>query len=104
VSALVCFELFARPVLRGLMGLDVVPNLVTAKLANDFPHRSDRPTYHPAELSMGNGCLQVQPVPWFGSPDMRGVTAANAFVVLPPGDVTHQAGTTLEVLAPEHFG
>ena len=84
------------------MGLDPRPNIVMATLTADFPHRGDRPTYHPAALTTNDGCLQVRPVPWFGSPDMRGVTAANAFVVLPPGELVHPAGATLEVLAPDY--
>ena len=40
----------------------------------------------------------VRAVPWLGSPDLRGVTTANAFVLFPPGDHQHQAGQTLTVL------
>ena len=47
--------------------------------------------------------FQVRPVPWFGSPDLRGVAAAYAFVVLPPGDMVHQAGAEFEVLVTEDF-
>ena len=101
VSAMVCFALFARPALRGLMGREAAPSLVKAKLTTDFPHRGDRPTYHPANLAANDGCLEVRPVSWFGSPDLRSVTAANAFVVLPPGDLTHKAGTIMDVLAPD---
>ncbi len=51
VSSLVCFELFVRPALRRLGGhADPLLPPVRAALAEDFRHRSDRPTYHPAVL------------------------------------------------------
>jgi molybdopterin molybdotransferase len=102
VSALVCFELFVRPALRKLAGHDNPgPALVSAALAEDFAYRTDRPTYHPARLEVGVGGWQVRPVPWYGSPDLRAVAAANAFVVFPEGDHQHRAGQTFAVLRVE---
>jgi molybdopterin molybdotransferase len=102
VSSLVCFELFVRPAIRGLMGLPPGPQLVKATLAQDHPYRTDRPTYHPARLQMTDAGWTVEPVAWFGSPDLRGVVPANAFVVLPEGDHKHCAGETLIVLRVEN--
>jgi molybdopterin molybdotransferase len=99
VSALVCFELFVRPAIRGLMGLTPGPKMVRAKLAEDFAYRTDRPTYHPAILSMERDGYQVHPVSWKGSPDIRGVTACNAFVLFPPGDSLYKAGAEFDVLS-----
>jgi molybdopterin molybdotransferase len=102
VSALVCFELFVRPALRRLAGhADAGPRLVSAVLAEDYAYRTDRPTYHPARLEAGASGWQVRPVPWFGSPDLRGLLPANAFVVFPPGDHVHRAGQTFPVLSTE---
>jgi molybdopterin molybdotransferase len=102
VSALVCFELFVRPAVRALGGhLRPGPPLVGVPLAEDFAYRTDRPTYHPARLEGGEGGWRVQPVPWFGSPDLRGLAAANAFVLLPPGDHQHRAGQLFPVLRVE---
>jgi molybdopterin molybdotransferase len=98
VSSLVCFELFVRPALRGLMALPPGPRMVQATLTDDFAHRTDRPTYHPARLRAESAGWIVQPVPWVGSPDLRGVALANAFVVLPEGDHRHRAGETFPVL------
>lgn len=98
VSALVCFELFVRPAIRLLMGLEPGPRLVKAKLAQDFAYRSDRPTYHPAVLALIDDGWQVRPVPWFGSPDLRGVAPGNSFVVFPPGEQAKRAGEVFEVL------
>jgi molybdopterin molybdotransferase len=102
VSALVCFELFARPALRRLAGhAEPGPLLARAALAEDFAYRTDRPTYHPAVLSADEGGWRVRAVPWYGSPDLRGLTGANAFVVFPVGDHRHRAGQVFDVLRVE---
>jgi molybdopterin molybdotransferase len=102
VSALVCFELFVRPAIRGLKGHpDPGPKIVQASLAEDFTHRSDRPTYHASVLQAVETGWQVRPVPWFGSPDLRGVLAGNAFAVLPAGEHQFRAGQRLPVLVVE---
>lgn len=99
VSAMVCFELFVRPALRRLAGhSDVGPQMVPAVLSQDYKYRTDRPTYHPARLDLGAAGWQVRAAPWFGSPDLRGLTAANAFLLLPEGDHLHRAGEVFPVL------
>jgi molybdopterin molybdotransferase len=105
VSALVCFELFVRPALRRLAGhVQPGPFLVQALLADNFPYRTDRPTYHPARLEETETGRQVRPVPWLGSPDLRGLTEANAFLLLPVGDFVHRAGEVYPVLVIEDCG
>jgi molybdopterin molybdotransferase len=102
VSALVCFELFVRPALRRLSGhAEPGPVMVQASLADDFAHRSDRPTYHPARLELSAAGWAARPVPWLGSPDLRGLTRANAFVLFPPGAHQFQAGQSFAVLKVE---
>jgi molybdopterin molybdotransferase len=101
VSSLVCFELFVRPAIRKMMALEPGPRFVQATLAEDFPYRSDRPTYHPARLESLDDGWRVRMVPWFGSADLRGLTASNAFALVPAGDHQHRAGQTLPVLVVE---
>jgi molybdopterin molybdotransferase len=101
VSALVCFELFVRPAIQAMMGLPPGPKIVQATMVEDYTYRTDRPTYHPAVLHMSERGWQVRMVPWFGSPDLRGLTLANAFAVLPVGDHHHRAGDVLPVLLVE---
>ena len=71
---------------------------IKAKLKADATYKTDRPTYHPAVLDLVDEGWTVQPVPWFGSPDLRGVTAGNALVVLDEGDGAHRAGDLLPTL------
>jgi molybdopterin molybdotransferase len=102
VSSLACFELFVRPGLRRLAGYaNPGPRTLSAVLAKDFPYESDRPTYHPAHLEATGAGWRVQPVPWFGSADLRGLTNANALVVLPAGNHRHRAGELFDVIALE---
>jgi molybdopterin molybdotransferase len=102
VSALVCFELFVRPALRRLAGhADPGPFLARAVLAEDFAYRTDRPTYHPAALDTDGPTWRVCPVPWLGSPDLRGLTKANAFILFAPGDHRYQTGQVFDVLRVE---
>src|SRR5207244_233110 len=101
-SSFVCFELFVRPALNKLMGhAEPGPTMEQAFLVEDFPHRTDRPTYHPAWIENVEGRFRVRPVPWFGSPDLRGLTQANALLLLPVGDHRHQAGQLMTVLRME---
>jgi molybdopterin molybdotransferase len=99
VSSLVCFELFVRPALRRLGGrTDALPPAIRAILAEDFRHRSDRPTYHPAVLEESADGRHVRPVAWLGSPDLKALAGANALVVFPPGEGTLAAGEAFDVI------
>jgi molybdopterin molybdotransferase len=102
VSALVCFELFVRPAVRRVGGhTDLGPWLGEAVLAEDFAYKTDRPTYHPAWLEAGDRGWRVRPVPWFGSPDLRALLRANAFLLVPAGQHRRQAGDVCPVMKVE---
>ncbi len=99
VSCLVCFELFVRPALRKLAGIEpAVQPMQKARLINQHQHRGDRPTYHPALVETSEDGLVVSSVAWKGSADLCRVAAANALVHFPPGDQEYQPGTLLEIL------
>jgi len=102
VGTFVCFELFVRPAIRVLRGLkDPGTTLPSAALAEDFPYRADRPTYHPAWLEASQEGWRAKIVPWFGSPDLRGLTACNCFLLFPAGEHRHCAGQQFPVLRME---
>jgi molybdopterin molybdotransferase len=105
VSTLVCFELFVRPAICRLMGrADPHPPFVQARLAENFSQRGDRPTYHPARLMIDAEGFLVQPLPWIGSSDLRGLLGSNAFVLFEPGERLYQRGERLPVLTVDEFG
>ena len=98
VSSLVCFELFVRPAIERMSNRQPGPRHVDAFLGEDVTYRTDRPTYHPARLTIEAGRLVVRPMPWLGSPDLRGVAGGNAFLVHEPGEHARQAGDIVTVL------
>jgi len=99
VSSFVGFELFVRPALRKLAGYsEPGPYWFNLPLAEEFAYSTDRPTYHPAVVVQGEQSLSVKVVPWFGSPDLRGLTRAEAMVLLPIGKHVHRPGTMLPVV------
>jgi molybdopterin molybdotransferase len=100
VSSFCGFELFVRPAIRKMAGHAAAESeWQEAALDEEFTHGSDRPTYHPAWLENVAGVNRVKAVPWFGSPDLRALTKANALLFLPVGKQTFPAGRTMSVLA-----
>ncbi|MBX7105051.1 MAG: molybdopterin molybdotransferase MoeA [Gemmataceae bacterium] len=99
VSSFVGFELFVRPALRKLAGhRSPLPGSLRLPLAEPFRHRSDRPTYHPAHVAPAEVGESVRPLPWSGSPDLKGLVAANALAVLPAGEHEYRAGEVVTVI------
>ena len=85
VSGLVSTLLFVGPALRVLSGRAATgQTLVNRRLAHDFEHKEDRPTYHPACLEVVDGVESVRLLPWAGSSDLKTVALADGFVALDP--------------------
>jgi molybdopterin molybdotransferase len=103
VSTFVCFELFVRPAIQQLAGLEATGlRQCQAVLSAEHRQRGDRPTYFPAVYKAasagGKSAGAVTPVDWHGSADLRGLSAANALALFPPGDRKFQPGETVDVL------
>jgi molybdopterin molybdotransferase len=94
VSGYVGFELFVRPALDAMLGREPEMTELKLPLAEPLAASHDRPTYHPAVVARDS----VRPLPWSGSADLRGLLAANGFVVLPPGEVRYAAGDVVSVM------
>jgi molybdopterin molybdotransferase len=95
VGAYVAFELFVRPALRRLAGhAHAGPRTLTLPLAEPLVTANDRPTFHPARQDG----MTVRPLHWFGSADLRGLLAADAVIVLPPGSIEYEAGRVVDVI------
>lgn len=99
VSSMVCFELFVRPALRRLMGVDPAePQTRAARIAHSHSHRGARPTYFPASISLTGDGLSVSLANWHGSSDLQSTVGTNGMVVFPPEPVECSAGDTVEVI------
>jgi molybdopterin biosynthesis enzyme len=85
------------------MALPPGPRWLKATLTADITYKTDRPTYHPAALALADRGWNVRTVPWFGSPDLRGVSAGNALALLDEGEGVHRAGEALTVLPLEQW-
>ena len=98
VSAFVGFQLFVKPALQLLAGDTTAQQPYTAKLAAPLNVTNDRPTYHPALLSLNAGVLTATPLPWLGSADLRAFSRVEAVIELPAGVFTAAAGASVTVI------
>jgi molybdopterin molybdotransferase len=99
VSTLVCFELFAKTAIRGLLGIHPPgPRPIAGTLTAPYENRGDRPTYHPAKVAAtADGRLTVTPARWAGSGDLRATAEANGVVVFEPSR-SYTAGGPVQAL------
>ena len=97
VSSLACFELFVRPALQRFSGLPDKVNSLTAVLTDFIQVKGDRPVYHPVHVSIQNGQLIAQPIPWSGSSDLRATVEANGMALLLVRHGLYKAGERVEV-------
>ena len=97
VSSLACFELFVRPALYRLSGRTGPLRELSAVLAEAISVTGNRPTYHPALISVVDGRLTATPVPWSGSSDLRATVEANGMALLNPEQRTYNAGQPVAV-------
>jgi molybdopterin molybdotransferase len=99
VSAMVSFELFARPALRRMAGHDQLerPHL-RAAATTDLPRRRDGKVHFVLVLaSRGGGGLEVSTVGGHESHQLRAMASANALAVLPDGEGV-KAGESVEIM------
>lgn len=95
VSSLVCFELFVRPAIQKMRGLEPTGlKRTSARLSCDHQQRGDRPTFWPAMVE-GE---RVTPLPWKGSGDLRTLTDASCLAFFPAGERVFRAGEEVEAL------
>ncbi len=99
ISTMVCFALFAAPVLAALAGeLGYTPPFAQALLAAPVRNKPGLTRFLPAFLSSDIGGSHVEAIPWQGSGDLAGTARANCFLVVPPEAGDLQAGATVSVL------
>lgn len=102
-SALVCAELFLRPLIAALQGSDPSLPIMTARTAAALPSNGPREHWMRARLSNANGVLTVAP---FGDQDSSLITVfagANALLRRPCDAPAAAVGDVVEVLRLERL-
>ncbi len=99
-SVMVGFWLFARPVLRRLLGFDdgFWRGGLRGELAAPLPGARDRDRFLPAEARFVEGGLRVTPLAPRGSHDLVTLARGNALVRIRPGSAELAAGGECEIL------
>ena len=99
VSSLVSFEVFVRPALRRLMG-DATPNRprVSVHIADAIMPSPDRPEYMRAIVRWQDGRLVASTTGAQGSSRLLSMRAANALLIIAPGEQRLPAGSPVEAL------
>lgn len=97
-SALVCAELFLRPVIRAFQGADPAPRTVSARLAEALPANGAREHWMRAALSVSEGVLSVRPYLDQDSSLVSVFAAADALLGRPADAPAAGPGTVVEVL------
>ncbi|MCE9584536.1 MAG: molybdopterin molybdotransferase MoeA, partial [Planctomycetes bacterium] len=100
VSTFVTFEVFLRPALGRMMGNMLLDRpVVEAEISMNFGKPQPRDQYCPARLTWVRDHYVVAPVESHGSADLRAITKANSFLVIPTGEGPFIAGKKVKVLA-----
>lgn len=98
VSTLVCCQLFVRPAFEVAAGLPVRGMArQMGKLAGEFVHKGNRPTYYPGRRVPELGSREVATLPWQGSADLHTLSQADCLIHFPAGNYSLAAGADVEV-------
>ena len=99
VSAYVSFEVFVRPVLRRMLGVDPITRpIVRARLTDTVTSPPGKRTFARGWLSVQDGKYVVRPVGGSGSHLIASLSAANAFIVVPDETTQLDADATVDVM------
>lgn len=99
VSSIVCAELFMRPLLGRMQGLDAGVRLRQGRLGCDLGAEGDRQHYLRATLSEQDGRMIVTPLGDQDSARLGLLAQADALMVRPAGDPSRRAGETVEFIS-----
>jgi molybdopterin molybdotransferase len=99
VSALVTFELFARPLIRRMLGLSgsgrvTLPAMAADRMSKDVERRA----YLRVVVSRGPQGLVARSAGGQASSQLRPLAAANALLVVPDGEPATEPGRTYDAL------
>lgn len=97
-SALVCAELFLRPILSAYQGADPQPRMITARLAGSLPANGPREHWMRASLSFVDGEVRATPHRDQDSSLVSVFAAADALLRRSPGAAAASPGDAVDVL------
>jgi molybdopterin molybdotransferase len=99
VSAMVTFELFARPLIRRMLGLTGSGRATLPVTAADrMPKDPDRRAYLRVVVSRGEGGLVARSAGGQFSQQLRPLAIANALLIVPEGEPAAEAGRSYDAL------
>lgn len=99
ISTMVCFELFARPVIQALAGIPALKlAFLHAKLRKEIKTKTGLTRFLPGLVSGEFAKSEVELVAWQGSGDVAAMARANCYVVIPPDRERIEAGELIPVL------
>lgn len=99
ISAMVCFELFARPLVDALGGAPPsrLP-VAKARLKKEVRTKTGLTRFLPAVLQASIDDPEVEVIAWQGSGDLLAAAKANCYLVVPPDKDSISAGEMVSVL------
>jgi molybdopterin molybdotransferase len=99
VSAYVSFEVFVRPALRRMLGVEPINRpIVRARLDGELTSPLGKRSYARAQLSVSKGVYTVRPIGGSGSHLIASLAGANALVVVPEKDTKIASGASVNVM------
>ena len=99
VSAYVSFEVFVRPALRRMLGVDAIQRpMLRARLTAPVTSPPGKRSFARAQLSVDHGSYSATPVGGGGSHLIASLAHANALVVVPEKVTELEAGATVTVM------
>ena len=99
VSAYVSFEVFVRPALRRMLGVEPINRpVVRARLTGPLTSPPGKRSFARAQLSVTGGTYSATPIGGSGSHLIASLAGANCFVVVPEKVTELEAGATVSVM------
>jgi molybdopterin molybdotransferase len=102
-SALVCAELFLRPLLMALQGADPALKLATARLARPLSPNGPREHWMRARLTIADGALIAEPMSDQDSSLVSVFAGSSGLLRRSPGALAAEAGSVVDVLLLERL-
>ena len=99
ISTMVCFDLFARPLIDALSGAAPLPlRYLQARLSADIKIKTGLTRFLPGLIEGSLDATTVRLAPWKGSGDVVGTARANCWIVIPPDRELIPAGELVSLI------